>query len=284
MDFLPLAGLFLGTGLLALVYNRLVPPTGQLRERLKNRPGLDGVFLFLVIAAVSYGIVTIVPGWIALKILAYVFSLLVFETILLAAFRWTKSNVFAVVVSLTGSGFVFFGIIQFPSFLLLNSVLIVATLGATTLLIRLGYLRTRFLFLVAGLWTIYDVLSVVLLYPKVYAPAAEPIPSILFPAVTVGQLTLGSGDFMFLTIFTLIVLRDFGAIASLLLAATETIGLLVTGFFLPERDFAFPFLVVMTPLFVLVYLFSHVASRRASQNRLRLKTNDPPKEADRSIN
>jgi len=262
MNFIALAGAFLGAGLLAIIYYQLVPPTKVLQVRLRNRPGLDGIFLFLVIAGVSYGIFAIIPGWIALKILAYIFSLLVFESVLLLGFRWIRSNIYAVVLGLIVAGAAFAGIILRPSFLLINTVLIVATLGATTLLIRLGYLKTRFLFLVAGLWTIYDVMSVLFIYPKVYVPTTTPTPTILFPAVTVGLLTLGSGDFMFLAIFALIILRDFGSLPGLLLVGAETIGLLVTGFFLPEQDFAFPFLVVMTPLFVLVYWLAWLARRK----------------------
>lgn len=185
-----------------------------------------------------------------------VFALLFFESMFLILLRWIKSNIVAVLASLFLSMITFLWFGNSASFALINSIIIIATLGATTLLIRMNYLRTRLMFVIAILWTIYDIMAVNYIFPKIFVPTDTPQPNLMFPAVTVGNLSLGSGDFMFLTLFTLIILKDHGRLSALILVVGQTIGLIATGLFLPEQGFHVPFLVVMTPIFFLIHFLA----------------------------
>ena len=70
---------------------------------------------------------------------------------------------------------------------------------------------------------------------------------------------------MFLVLFTLAILRDFGKKQAIVLVASQSIGLLVTGFLLPESGFVVPFLVIMVPIFFLVYLWAYFNKQRQVQ-------------------
>lgn len=139
------------------------------------------------------------------------------------------------------------------------------TLGGATLLIRMKYLRTGILFTVAILCTLYDILLTQYLLPTFTVPVESTTPTFMFPAVTVEGLSLGSGDFMFLVLFALIILRDFGKLPAFILVGAETIGLLAVGLVLPESDFLVPFLLVMTPIFIVVYALSYFDNKRKVQ-------------------
>lgn len=250
--------------MLAIAYYLAVPAKTALQKRLPNKVDAAGILLAIVIAAAVWFILESFSGFgRVVRIMTFLLALLVFESFFLLSLRFWKSNTLGVLASLSLAAGLFWLAVREPSFLLVNTIIIVATLGATTLLIRMGYLRTRFLFLFTSLWTLYDILSTRYLLPTVFVPAQEPYPTLFFPAVTVGHTTLGSGDFMFLTLFTLIVLRDFGRLPALVLVIAETVGLLATGLFLPERGFLVPFLVVMTPIFFGVYLAAFMQRPRS---------------------
>jgi hypothetical protein len=269
MDFLPLAFIFFGSGILALLYYRFVPSAQKLRERLPNRVSPAAILLALIIAlALWYLLVNFTGFSRVFRVFAFLFALLIFESAFLLLIRWIRSDTIAVLLSLAIAGGLFASELLSPSFLLLNTIVILATFGAATLLIRLQYLRTLFFFLLTAAWTLYDVVLVRYFLPRVFKPAeptAEPR-LFFFPVVTVGRLTLGSGDFMFLVLFALILFRDFGKLPAFILVVAETAGLLVTGLFLPEDGFQVPFLLVMTPIFLLVYGFAWLQDRTQKQH------------------
>jgi len=254
MDFLPLSILFFLTGILAALYYAFIPSKGRIHTQLPNRVSVTSVLLTLLIGGLVWYIFATFEGSARFRhLMELLFGLLLFESFFLFLMHWIRSNALNVTLSLLTTGAVFATYFASPSFFLINTILILATLGAATLLIRMGYLRTRILFIIAILWTIYDVMLVNFILPRVFVPVTDPIPTFLYPAVTVGELTLGSGDFMFLSLFTLIILRDYGRTAALFLIVSETAGLLMTGLLLPESGFLLPFLLVMTPIFFLVY-------------------------------
>jgi hypothetical protein len=254
LDLILLIGVFFGTGLFAILYFRSVPNQAGLRQRLPNRPGLDGIFLTLLLVGIIWYLVRFIPGGPILKGYRFILSLLVFETFFLFFLRWIRSTIFAIIPSLGLALLGFFLSIQFPTnAFLMNALVILASLGPTTLLIRIGFLRSSFLAVVATLWTLYDVLLATILAPKVLVPSSQTQPFILFPAVSVGDLSVGNGDFLFLVLYTLIIFRDFGRWPAILLAGIEAIALLITGLVLPTNADPFPFLLVMTPLFFFAY-------------------------------
>lgn len=265
MDFVPLSIIFLATGALAIVFYQLVPSAEELRRRLPNRVTPAALILVVVLTVIIWLLVRSYSGFaLSIRLMTLLFALLLFESLFLLLMRWIRVNALALVVSLFIAGFVFWIQLTYPSFVLLNSIIVVATLGAATLIIRLGYLRTRLMFIIAALWTLYDIMLVQFILPRVTRETSTPTPTFIFPAVTVGEISLGSGDFMFLTLFTLVMLRDFGVLPALIVAIAEVTGLLVTGLVLPEQGFLVPFLVIMTPIFFLVYLATHFIQKRTA--------------------
>ncbi len=255
--------LFFCAGLLAIVYFRAAPSTNRLRDRLPNRPGFDGIFLTLILAGVTWYLVSIVPGGPILKTYRFIIALLVFESIFLLALRWIRSTIIALLPSLLLAGLGLAGSLSNPeNGLLMNTLVIVASLGAATLLVRMNFLRSSFFAMVAVLWTIYDVLLAYVLIPRVFVPSQEPQTFSIFPSIMVGELSVGNGDILFLVLFTLITLRDFGVKFAVLVAGLEAAALFATGMLLPENADPFPFLLVMTPIFFGVAGFAWLRRRQ----------------------
>lgn len=256
MPGLGLVAVFAGSAVLALGYYHAIPDAPRLRARLPNRPSVAGILLFLILFAIGIYIGTQRQGlakwWL---VLALLFDLLIFETFFLLLIRWVKSNTVAVLVSLGAAIAMFWWQMFHPNTIVYNVTFILATLGATTLLVRLNYLRTKMLFVVAVLWSIYDVLSTTLIYPHIYRLSDRPHTSFAFPAVAVGNLTLGSGDFMFLVLFSLILRRDLGWRAAWLHIALQAVALVATITVKPDNAF-FPYLTVMSVVFIVTYVIS----------------------------
>ncbi|MFC1687317.1 hypothetical protein ACFL0L_01965 [Patescibacteria group bacterium] len=263
MNFLSLSIIFLAAGLLAIIYYLYVPTRSELVRRLPNKISLTSVFLALVIGGVFWYTVSQTGGMHRVsQMFMFLFGLLLFESFFLIAMKWVRSNFISVIISLIITGIIFYIYISSPSFIFLNIIIILVTLGGATLLIRMRYLRTGILFTVAILWTIYDIMLTQYLLPTFTVPVESATPTFMFPAVTVEGLSLGSGDFMFLVLFALILLRDFGKLPAIILVGAETIGLLIIGMILPESDFLVPFLLIMTPIFIVVYALSYFDNKR----------------------
>lgn len=267
MEYIYLGLLFFGTGLLAIVYYSIILGKEELKSRLPNRVTVRAIVpALLLISIFGVGIwyfASTSGGFLhPSRILLYIFMLLVFESIFLFSLRWVRSNVLAVLLAIGVTGILFFLYSNNQTFILFNSIIIIATLGATTLLIRIGYLRTRILLIITPLWVVYDVLLVRYVLPDVTVIADSPSPSFLFPAVTVGHVSLGSGDFMFLSLFTLVLLRDFGKLPAIVHVVLQGTLFFLIGLVLPEAGFLLPFLVIMAPAFFLVYGFVHYSARK----------------------
>lgn len=248
-----LPAIFLVAGLLAVLYYRLVPPADQLRHRLPNRVSAAALVLT---AAIGFGVWLIVrfaatPFLKAAGVTTLLFYLLTFESVLLLVFRWFRSNLLAVIVSLIVVVIPFTIQYRFPSFELSNALIVAATLGATTLLIRLNLLRTRIIVLAFVLLTFNDILNVTYILPRLpLAPYPQtPLPLLIFPTVNVAGRVVGSGDFMFLALATLVILRDLGMRAAVIHAGLQAISLLVTLAATTGSDKLIPYLTVMTPIF-----------------------------------
>lgn len=259
MAFVVLSILFLGTGVLSLYFTRIVPPTDELRRRLPNRGSVAGIVLAVVIGVAIWYIVTHTNGFTrAASITTLLFFLLLFESLFLVAMRIIRSNIRALLAALGVAVIPF--VIQYyaPSFFLTNAIIIFATMGATTLVVKMNYLRTRVVMLMAVLLTINDILNVRFLLPKLnLVPVSEPLRLLIFPTVTYGGHVVGSGDFMYLVFLTLVMMRDFGRRQAFLLVVFESLGLLVTGLAILNRDILLPFLTVMTPIFLGVYWYAY---------------------------
>lgn len=255
-DGLILSLVFAGLGFFGVAYYRSLPTGEELRSRLPNRISPAG----LVLAAVL--IIIVVLAWRSTAgnmrwriFFPILFNLLIFETVFIGLLKKFKVNLVALASGLLVAAAFWWWQSTYPSTLVFNITFLLAPLGAASLLIRLGYWRTKLLFIVAGLWMIYDVMASLLIYPVIYRPAATPHTSFLFPAVAAGQVTLGSGDFMFLILFTLALFRDLGQRSAWLHIVVQTLALFITILVKPN-DVQFPYLTVMAPIFFLVYYFS----------------------------
>lgn len=255
-DALGLALVFGGSALLALVYYRLVPARAALFARLPNRVSLASIILTLIIGGWVWWAWHTVAGFGRIGfIIGTLFNLLVFETFFLVLLRFFRSNTLSILLAAAVTGGVIWLQRNIDGNWVFNATFILATLGAATLLIRLEFLRTKFLAMVAGLWMVYDILSVLFIYPQIYRVAERPNVSFFFPAVAFGQVTLGSGDFMFLVLMTLVLLRDRGLRWALTHIGLQALGLVIAILVKP-RDSLWPYLTVMVPLFLAMWYFS----------------------------
>ncbi|MFA5135107.1 MAG: hypothetical protein WC505_04990 [Patescibacteria group bacterium] len=266
MEYIYLGVLFISAGLLAIAYYSSVPGRAELQDRLPNKPTKRAIIpsamlILLLGAGIWYMGAVSVGAFHPSKVLLVIFALLVFESFFILSLRWFRSNTFAVLACSAATCLLFWAYFTVQVFFIFNGIVIIATLGAATLLVRLGYLRTRLLFIVTVLWVAYDVMLVRYVLPNVTVPADSPSPSFLFPAVTVGHVSLGSGDFMFLSLFTLVLLRDFGRLSAAVHVILQGTLYFITGLAVPEAGFLLPFLVIMAPAFFLVYGTSYYSSR-----------------------
>lgn len=255
-DGLILSAVFAGLGFLGLAYYRSLPTAEQLQARLPNRISPSGLILAVVLFAIVAWVWQSSQGEIRWRtFFPILFNLLIFETVFIVLLRVMKRNIYPLLIGLVVAVLFWVWQTKYPSTLAFNITFLLAPLGAASLLIRLGYWRTYMLFLVAGLWMIYDILASMFIYPVIYRPALTPVTSFLFPAVAVGQITLGSGDFMFLILFTLGLYRDLGWRSAWLHVVVQSLALFITILVKPN-EVQFPYLTVMTPIFILTYILA----------------------------
>lgn len=260
MTALTLGLLFFAAGAVAIAYYNAVPSEAALRRRLPNTITLPGVIFGVILIAAIWFIATYTSGFLKVAaITTLVFALLLFESLFLLMIRWIRSTVLALLICLIISSIPFIIQYLYPTFALSNVVIILATLGATTLLIRLKLLRTRIVILMAFLFAVNDVLNVLYLVPKLnLVPVSEPLRLLIFPTVTAGGRVVGSGDFMFLVLTTLVVYKDLGTKPALLSIVLQSLALVTTILLTPGRDVLVPFLVIMTPVFLGVYFIARL--------------------------
>jgi hypothetical protein len=261
-DAIGLTLIFSATAWLAIWFYTHTLTAEQLRNRLPNRVSWASIVLLLIIGGWVWWMWHSVSGFGRFRIvIGTLFNLLVFETFFLLLMRRTRSNLTAVLAA----AFLTAGLIWLQRAVggiwVYNATFILATLGATTLLVQMRYLRTGFLVAVSLLWMIYDILSVLFVYPRIYAAADRPNTSFFYPAVAFGQVTLGSGDFMFLVLMTLVLLRDRGRKIALVHIVIQAVALIITILAKP-RETLWPYLTIMVPIFLGVWL----STRKRSQN------------------
>lgn len=266
MPIIGLPLLFLVAGVLGIIYYRAIPTQAELRLRLPNKGSVAGILLTVII---GFGIWAIVryadTRFMKLSgITTLLFYLLTFESILLLCFRWLRSNALSVLVA-AGCTLVPFLIQYFsPSYALSNALIIAATLGATALIIRLDVVRTRIILVMAALFTVNDVFNVAYVIPKLplTAPQDKPLPLLIFPTVNIGGHVVGSGDFMFLALTTLLLVKVFSARIAAWYVVLQTIALAVTLSIILHRDVILPYLVIMSPIFGLTYYYAFQQRRK----------------------
>jgi len=260
MDFLYLSLVFALGGLSALVYYKLAPTKKYLKERLPNRISWAGFISWLIVIVIIWFIFNNYSGFTRTTyIFTLFFALLLFETFFLIIIKYIKSNLLASLTTFVLIGSIFSLYLYEPTFVFRNIIIILASLGAVTLLIRLGYLKVWIIFALAIIWTGYDIWATQYFFPNVLVPVTEASRVFFFPAAIVGQVSLGSGDFIFLSLFTIIILHRFGVLPAVILVTAQSTALIITALLITSNDFIIPFLAVMTPIFFLIYLISYIS-------------------------
>lgn len=270
MPIILLPLLFLAAGVLGVIYFQSIPNQTDLRSRLPNRTSWAGIALTLVIGLGIWLIVHYASSTFLriAGITTLLFYLLTFESILLLLFRWTKSNLLSVVLA-AGLTLVPFSIQYFqPSYALSNVLIIAATLGATALIIRLQIVRTRIVMIMAGLLTINDYLNVHYVLPKLplAPPSDTPFRLLILPTVNIGGHVVGSGDFMFLALTTVVLVRDFGPRPAMWHAVVQAIALAITLAIIIHRNILLPYLLIMTPIFLVTYIVTYLKKQAVAQS------------------
>lgn len=267
MIVLPL--LFLGTGLLSVWYYRFVPPGKDLRQRLPNKVSFAAIILTVAISIGLWYVFRKLGGRFdrVSGITTLVFFLLTFETFLLIFFRWFRSNALAVVLGLSAAAVPFGLQLTYPSYWFINTIIIFATLGATTLIVRATNLRTGIIIAMSVLLGINDVIVVSNLTPNLpLTPIADtPLRLLIFPTLVAGGRVVGSGDVMFLALTTIVILRDLGRTPAMAHVVFQSIALAITLAATQDSNGFVPFLTVMVPIFLLTYLISRRIQNQSSQ-------------------
>lgn len=270
MAFVQLSLLFFGAGVLSILYQQAVPDPDTLRAKFPNRVTVSGLLLWAAFIAATWAIITHTTGFTRIaSMTTMLFFMLLFETVFLIAVRFIRNTVVASIISLIVTCIPFAIQLTWPSFFMINLVIILATMGATTIVIKLSYVNTKALLILAVVFTITDVLNVRFIVPHLnLVPVSEPMRLLIFPTVTVGKHVVGSGDFMFLILTTLGLLKAFDRRIALIHVALQSIALLVTGLIIANKDVLLPFLTVMTPVFLASYGYGWMRKRASARRAL----------------
>lgn len=265
--FLILSLLFFSAGALSILFQRIVPDGKTIRQRFPDRITFTGIVLWLIVIAAGWYISRHTTGFTRVaSITTMLFFLLTFETVFLLLIRYIKQNIPAAFAGLAIAGVPFVIQYYYPTFVLINAVIILATMGATTLVMKLNYLRTKVVMLFVVLFTVNDYFMVRFVFPHLnLSPVPTPMRLLIFPTVTYGGHVVGSGDIMFLVLLTMVMVRDHGTRQALWFVFAESVALFLTGLYLIRHDVLLPFLTIMTPVFLSVYLISYVTKNKRTE-------------------
>jgi len=247
--------MFLGIGILGTFYYNIIPDKQTLKERLPNKATVESVVLFLVISILVWQIIVNYDGLQrASRLMALILGLLLFETLFFFFMYWIKKNWLNVLISISLVVVVFWLHYSIESFVTFNLIIILATIGGTAYLVRSRIVKTWLVFLLTAFWMPYDVYFVTQVFDKYTKITATPYPFFALPSVTVGDISLGVGDFVFLSLYTFVLVNDFNKKIAIIHAIVQAIGLLVAGYLVSVQDITIPFLVVLSPIFLLYIL------------------------------
>jgi len=265
LNYLFLSLTFILAGLLGLVYYNYLPNRQVLQQRLRRSIPISLMILAIIGAAIWYLIENFEGYYLMTNITALMYTLFLFETFFVLLLKWIKSNYLAFVSSLLISSVVIYLHYQLNNFLIFNIILIAAFIGLAAFLSRLEFLRTWLIMAIAGVFMVFDLFYVNYLFPTFTRAAEDPSPVFLLPAVTIQGISLGGGDFVFLFLFSFLLVRQFGVKPALIHVFLQGIGLLLTSYYVTQTDTVFPFLTVLVPNFFLNYfVFWQLKKQRAT--------------------
>lgn len=268
LNFLYLSLMFLGAGLLGTFYYGLIPNKETLKKRLPNKPSIESVILFLVICILVWQIISNYEGLQrSSAIVALILGLLLFETIFFLLMRWIKKNWLNAIISALIVIGVFVLHYANENFVTFNLIIILATIGGTAFLMRTGMVKTWLVFLLTVLWMPYDFYFVANVLPKYTKATADPYPFFAFPSVTIGYISLGVGDFVFLALYTFVLVNNFNRKVAIIHAVVQAIGLLIAGYIVSIKEINIPFLLVLSPIFFIIYFTTYLINKQKQHKR-----------------
>ena len=268
MNILLLTLLFAFVGVMAIIFHKIVPDGATIRKRFPLRGArLRDIALPLIIIAIGTILWFNTPHANRTAIFqSFVIALLALESGLLLLIRRFQSTInLSFMAAVCGSiAFTLSWTLKLPAVDML--LFVFGTLGAWTLAQRLGFLNVPFLMVIVLGLTVFDFYNVTSLTNTVTTPGTA-ISSSNMLLVSIGEEALGIGDFIFLSLCTLALIARFGNKTALLFLTVESLILLATGFIPATNGFFFPYLLVMTPVFLIVYLVAWVRRKRALRLR-----------------
>ncbi|XOU94069.1 MAG: hypothetical protein ACNFW9_04455 [Candidatus Kerfeldbacteria bacterium] len=268
LNFVYLSLMFLGAGILSVFYYKIIPDKKTLRDRLPNKATVESVVLFLAISIMVWQIIINFDGLQrASRLMALVLGLLLFETFFFLFMYWIKKNWLNVLLSILLVIGIFSLHYSIESFVTFNLIIILATIGGTAYLVRSGIIKTWLVFLLTAIWMPYDVYFVTQVFDKYTKVTASPFPFFAFPSVTVGDISLGVGDFIFLALYTFILVSNFNKKIAIIHAIVQAIGLLIAGYLVSVQDITIPFLVVLSPIFFIIYFTAYLINKKSNKNQ-----------------
>lgn len=264
MHILLLTLLFAFAGVMAIVFHKLVPDGATIKQRFPiKRAHLRDIALPLIVIGIGTLLWFMTGGNDRSAVFqSFIIALLALESGLLLLMRRFRSTIsLSVMAGLCGlAAFAVSWTFKLPAVDML--LFVFGTLGAWTLAQRLGFLKVPFLmFIVLGL-TAFDYYNITSLTTTA-ATSGTAVGSQSMLLVSIGEEALGIGDFVFLSLCTLALIAQFGNMTALLFLAVESFILLLTGFIPTPNGFFFPYLLVMTPVFLVVYSIAWVRRKRA---------------------
>ncbi len=211
MNILVLTLLFAFAGSLGVVFHRLVPDGDTIKQRFPLRGrGLSDIVLPIGVLAIGITLWLETSGpdrLIAFQ--SFVIALLVLESGFLLLMRRLRSTVVLSAASAV-LGLVAYGLSWYVRQPIIDVLLFVfGTLGAWTLALLLGFLRVPFLMIIVLGLTVIDYYHITSLATTVsQGPTTAGEQSLLL--VSIGSESLGFGDFIFLSLCTLVLIAKFG--------------------------------------------------------------------------
>lgn len=266
MNILILSLLFAFAGVMAIVFHKLVPDGATIKQRFPiKRARVRDIVLPLVVIGIGTLLWFMTGGNDRTAVFqSFIIALLALESGLLLLMRRFQSTIsLSVMAGLCGlMAFLISWTFKLPAVDML--LFVFGTLGAWTLAQRLGFLKPPVIALLVLSLTAFDYLHITSLQ-KSTVPSTTTVDSSGLLLVSIGDQALGIGDFVFLSLCTLALIARFGNMTALAFLSVESVILLITGLIPTSSGFFFPYLLVMTPIFGIVYLAALWRHRKISE-------------------
>lgn len=261
MDGLMLGGFIFVSLIVAVVYHRSIPDLSTVEKAAaKDRLAKSLIWLPILLTIGNFWILNLESPIEAAMASMFFWLNIIFFFLIFLKYRAPRialltavflAEFLLIVASATGSEFI-------------NSLLLITSyIAAVSLVLKRFAPRDSVLIAAFLLMTVFDIIFVWLapIIPTLEAAAA---PLLFSPLVKIAALTLGSGDVIFLILAMLVLAKKISYLAIVLLVSALSVSVLIT---LAVKNLinmpydSFPFLVILTPVFLTLYTFNLIKPR-----------------------